>query len=85
MNEINHIKRLDAVSAGGAPEIDVADGVLRRIRTERIESADAGPMWIGAIVSTLAAAAVLLVAVQTFTGLQDPFGDLLTPLWTAFR
>jgi hypothetical protein len=27
----------------------------------------------------------MLIAAQTFSGLQDPFGDLLTPVLTAFQ
>jgi len=84
MNEIEFIKKLDAAS-GRPPEIDVADRVMRQIRSARIRAVESSPMWFGALLSGLAAAAVLLVALQTFSGLQDPFGDLLTPLWTAFQ
>jgi hypothetical protein len=84
MNEIEYIQKLDA-AAGETPAVDLSDKVLRRIRTARAQVSDSGPMWLAALFSTLAAAAVLLLAVQSFSGLQDPFGDLLTPLWTAFQ
>lgn len=84
MNEIEFIKKLDA-AAGDAAPIDVTDRILRRIRTAQVHAADSAPMWLAAICSTLAAAAILLVAFQSMSGLQDPFGDLLTPLWTAFQ
>jgi hypothetical protein len=84
MNEIEFIQKLDA-AAGDAPTMDVSDRVIRRIRLARPQGSESGPMWLAALVSALAAAAVLLVAVQTFSGLQDPFGDLLTPVLTAFQ
>jgi hypothetical protein len=84
MSEIEFIQKLDAAS-GNAPSIDVADKVIRRIRLARPGATGSGPMWLAAMMSALAAAAVLLVAVQSFSGLQDPFGDLLTPVWTAFQ
>jgi anti-sigma factor RsiW len=84
MNEIEFIKKLDAAS-GPPPEIDVADRVMRQIRLTHIRAVESSPMWIGALLSAVAAAAVLLLALQAFSGLQDPFGDLLTPLLTAFQ
>ncbi len=84
MNEIEFIQKLDA-AAGDAPAVDVSDRVIRRIRLAGSHASESGPMWLAAVVSALAAAAVLVVAVQTFSGLQDPFGDLLTPVLTAFQ
>jgi hypothetical protein len=85
MNEIEFIKKLDAVASTQSQPLDVTDNVLRRIHTARTAPADSTPMWIGVIFSTLAAAAVFIFAFQSLTGFQDPFGDLLNPLWTAFR
>jgi hypothetical protein len=84
MNEIDHIKHLDAASGEGTP-IDVTDRVLRQIRSMHIRAAEPSPMWIGAILSAIAAAAVLMLAFHAFSGLQDPFGDLFTPLLTTFQ
>ena len=84
MNEIELIRKLDA-AAGEMPPVDVSNRVLREIRVARSRSADTKPLWIAALVSGLAAAVVVLVAAQTFSGLQDPFGDLLTPVLTAFQ
>lgn len=42
-------------------------------------------MWGAAILSGLAAVVVVFIAVQTFTGMQNPFGDLITPVWTTFQ
>jgi hypothetical protein len=84
MNEIEFIKKLDSASAD-PPPMDVSDHVIRRIHFGRAAAPDAGSLWLPALLSTLAAAAVLLLAVQTLSGLNDPFGDLLTPLWTAFQ
>jgi hypothetical protein len=84
MNEIEFIQKLDAAAGDGQP-VDVSDRVIRRIRSTRPRTSESGPMWLAALVSALAAAAVLIVAVQTFSGLQDPFGDLLTPVLTAFQ
>jgi hypothetical protein len=83
MDEIEFIKKLDAAVDDG-PAVNVSDRVLRRIRITKAQASDSGPMWIAALVSTLAATAVLLLAIQSFSSLQDPFGDLLTPLWTTF-
>jgi hypothetical protein len=84
MNEIEFIKKLDGASAD-PPPMDVSDEVLRRIRTGRAAASDPTSLWLPALLSTLAAAAILLLAVQTLSGLNDPFSDLLTPLWTAFQ
>jgi hypothetical protein len=84
MNEIEFIQKLGAAAGEGQP-VDVSDRVIRRIRLARSHASESGPMWLAALVSALAAAAVLIVAVQTFSGLQDPFGDLLTPVLTAFQ
>jgi hypothetical protein len=82
MNEIEFIQKLDA-AAGDGPPIDVSNQVLRRIRTER--AADSRPMWLAAVISTLAAAAILLITVESYSGLQDPLGDLLSPVVTVFQ
>ena len=84
MNEIEHIQKLDA-AAGKVPPVDVSTRVLREIRVARSRASDTKPLWLAALVSGLAAAAVVLIAAQTFSGLQDPFGDLLTPVLTAFQ
>jgi len=84
MKEIEFIQKLDAATGEPAP-IDVSDRVLRRIRTGQAVATDSATLWLPALLSTLAAAAVLLIAVQSISGLQDPFSDLLTPLWTAFQ
>jgi hypothetical protein len=84
MSETEFIKKLDAAT-GPPPAMDVSDQVLRRIRTARAQASESAPMWIAALFSTLAAAAVLLLAFQALSGLQDPFGDLLTPVLTAFQ
>ena len=86
MKEIEYIRKLDA-TAGNPPPMDVSSSVLRRIRTARAVSvaSDSGPMWIAAALSTLAAAAVLLIAVHAYSGMQDPFSDLLTPLSTVLQ
>jgi len=84
MSEIEFIQKLDA-AAGDPATADVSDKVMRRIRSGLSSASDSRPMWLAALVSTLAAAAVLVIAVQAFSGLQDPFGDLLTPVWTAFQ
>ncbi len=84
MNEIEFIKKLDvAVGPGGA--VNVADDVIRRIRVEQSAPAEPRPMWGAAILSGLAAVVVVFIAVQTFTGMQNPFGDLITPVWTTFQ
>jgi len=85
MNEIEYIKKLDAAASAQSQPLDVTDNVLRRIRTMHLHAADSTPMWIGVIFSTVAAAAVFVLAFQSLTGFQDPFGDLLNPLLTAFR
>ena len=84
MNEIEFIKKLDNAMPDPLP-MDVSDQVIRRIRSGRAAIANTDSLWLPALLSTFAAAAVLLVAVQTLSGLNDPFGDLLTPLWTAFQ
>jgi anti-sigma factor RsiW len=84
MKEIELIQKLDA-AAGPPPEIDVADQVLRRIRTARAQAPQSGPMWIAALISSVAAAAVLLIALQSVSALQNPLGDLLTPMWTVLQ
>ena len=84
MNEIEHIQKLDA-AAGKVPPVDVSTRVLREIRVARSRITDAKPLWFAALVSGLAAAAVVLVAAQTFSGLQDPLGDLLTPVLPAVQ
>jgi hypothetical protein len=84
VNEIEFIKKLDA-AAGEAPEVNVADGVIRRIRSQQRPEAESGPMWVAALLSSLAATVMVVIALQTFSGLQNPFGDLLTPVWTTFQ
>ena len=84
MNEIEFIKKMDGAAGDGAA-VNVADDVIRRIRVERSAQAEARPMWGAAILSGLAAAVVAFIAVQSFTGLQNPFGDLITPVWTTFQ
>lgn len=84
MNEIDHIKKLDA-AAGDAPEVNVADNVIRRIRTQQRSNAESRPLWMAALLSSLAAAVIAFVAIQSFAGLQDPLGDLFTPVWTTFQ
>jgi hypothetical protein len=84
MNEIEYIKKLDAAADSARP-IDVTARVLRQIRSTPVRLPDPQPMWIGAILSTLAAAAVLMLAFHAFSGLQDPFSDLFTPLLTAIQ
>lgn len=82
MNEIEFIQKLDS-AAGDGPTVDVSNQVIRRIRTTR--AGDSRPMWFAAAISALAAAAVLMIAVQSMSGLQDPLGDLLTPITTVFQ
>ena len=84
MNEIEYIKKLDA-AAGPVGEVNVAADVIRRIREERNAPAEPRPMWGAAILSGLAAAIVAFIAIQSFTGLHNPFGDLITPVWTTFQ
>jgi hypothetical protein len=84
VSEIEFIKSLDA-AAGTGSEVNVADGVIRRIRVEQSAPAEPRPMWGAAILSGLAAAIVAFIAIQSFTGLQNPFGDLITPVWTTFQ
>jgi hypothetical protein len=84
MNEIEYIKRLDIAAGSGEP-IDVTDRVLRQVRPAPLRIPESPPMWIGALLSTLAAAVVFLIAFQALSGLQDPFGDLFTPLLTVFQ
>ncbi len=84
MNEIEYIKKLDA-AAGPGGEVNIANDVIRRIRVERSAPAEPRPMWGAAILSGLAAAIVAFIAIQSFTGLQNPFGDLITPVWTTFQ
>jgi anti-sigma factor RsiW len=84
MNEIETIQKLDAAMGEGAP-VDVTQRVMREIRAGARAAQTPRPMWIAAVVSAVAAAAVLVVAAQTFSGLQDPMGDLLTPVMTALQ
>jgi len=84
MSEIEFIQKLDAASGEG-PSVDVSDRVMRRIRLARSHVSESGPMWLAALISAVAAAAVLIIAVQAFSGMQDPFGDLLTPVLTVFQ
>jgi len=89
MNEIELIKRLDS-AAGPIPEVDVADNVMRRIRSETApvpvsRPPVSRPMWGAALLSGLAAVVVAAIAIQSFAGLQDPLGDLFTPVWTTFQ
>jgi hypothetical protein len=84
VNEIDYIKRLDSAANLG-PEVDIADGVMRRIRSQQIPIADSRPMWAAVLLSGLAAIIVAGIALQTFANLQDPMGDLFTPVWTTFQ
>jgi hypothetical protein len=84
MNEIQRIQQLDA-RIPEPPPIDVSAQVLRAIRQRQSAATEPAPMWLAALLSTLAAAAVLLITLQSVSGVQDPFNDLLTPVWTAFQ
>jgi len=84
MSEIDYIKHLDSAAAP-APDIDVADSVMRRIRSQQKPISESRPMWAAALLSGLAAVVVAAIAIQSFAGLQDPLGDLFTPVWTTFQ
>ena len=57
MNEIDLLKKLDAASPD-VGEIDVTARVMRQIRSTPFRVVESSPMWIGALLSGVAAAAV---------------------------
>jgi hypothetical protein len=73
--------------AGEAPPqtVDVADRVMREIRALEREAGGSRTMWLAALLSSGAAVAAVLLAVQSITAFQDPFGDFLTSIWTVLR
>jgi anti-sigma factor RsiW len=83
MKEINALKKL----AGNPPEahLDVTDRVMREIRGMRRGADDSKPMWWAAILSSGAALAVVLLAMQSIADFQDPFGGFLNSIWTVLR
>jgi hypothetical protein len=92
MDEIKFIQNLDA-KARAEPQplrMDVADRVIETLRSPkqnreplRLE-APAG-LWLATGLSWAAAAASLLIAIQSLTQLQDPFSDLFNPLTMVLR
>ena len=83
MNEIELIQKLDAQSE--PPNVDVTGQVIRQILRRQTSTSENRPMWLAAFVSCTAAALVLMLAIQAWNGVHDPFGDLLSPLWTGFQ
>lgn len=86
MNEIEWLRKLDAAaSAADTGGVDVTNGVMREIYRRRAEEQGLRPVWYAALISSAAAAAALGAAAWALMLLQDPFVDLLSPVWTAFR
>ncbi len=82
MKEIDILKKL----AGNPAEegIEVTDRVMRQIRAMRRETEPKG-MWLAALLSSGAALATVLLAVQSIADFQDPFGGFLNSIWTVLR
>jgi anti-sigma factor RsiW len=83
MNEIDRLRQL----AGNPPDpqIDVTDRVMREVRALQRQAEEPKPMWWAAILSSSAALAAVLLAMQSFTDFQDPFGGFLYSIWTVLR
>lgn len=83
MNEIQWLQKLNARIE--TPAVDVTARVIRQILHRQNSPDDSRPMWLAAFVSSAAAALVLMLAVQSWNGMHDPFSDLLSPLMTGFQ
>jgi hypothetical protein len=93
MKEIEWLKKVDAVASHAEmPPVDVADKVLATLRSPmRFRAFQAArldapaSLWLATGASWAAAAAALFLAIQSVTGLQDPFSDLFNPLRMVLR
>lgn len=76
MNAERTLERLVSLAKGdGPPLVDVTDAVAARLPAARA-SRDLLP-WIFTAVSSAAAAAVTIIALQVWAAQQDPFGEFL--------
>ena len=93
MDEVEWLKKIDIAASrgpGGRIDVDVADRVVETLRgpmrfqtVPRLQAP--ASLWIATGLSWAAAAACLLIALQSVTQLQDPFSDLFNPLRMVLR
>lgn len=84
MNELDRFEHLArAARREGAPQVDVTEAVLRRLR-DRPMRADAS-MAVVAAASSVAAAVTAAAAVQAWQGWQDPLVGLLCSMNTVLQ
>ena len=77
MKEVDWIKSLDRAAARTtiAPNVDVADAVMREIRSQERPVRD--PLHWAALLATLAAGGAVAFALQAGILFQDPFASFL--------
>jgi hypothetical protein len=76
MNELEWIKSLDRTGPEDAPEVDVANSVMRQIRSRQNAGRDRDPFGIAALLATLAGGGAVAYAVVAWSAFQDPLLNL---------
>ena len=76
MNEVKWIKSLDQREPQRASEVDVANDVMREIRSRRSAAQDRDPLGIAALLATVAGGGAVAYAVVAWSAFQDPLLNL---------
>jgi hypothetical protein len=81
MNPLERFQRLaEQARSEPVPAVDVAAGVLARLRAPATRRTEETPLWVAAAVSLAAASIVVVLALQAWLALSDPLAGLFYPL-----
>ena len=84
MNELDLIEKLAQLARSKPPpSVDVADEVMRRLKAG-VGVEPAGMFWPLAAGVSFAAAASVLLAIQSLVASQEPLAELLSAVRTVF-
>ena len=85
MNELEFVERLARLARSlPPPSVEVADKVMFRLKAEAMREPNGGFWPLLAAGVSFAAAASILLAIQSLLALQEPLAELLSAVRTVF-
>lgn len=85
IDELEFVEKLARAARGRTPpSVEVADGVMRRLKAEASPEPNGGSWALLAAGVSFAAAASILLAIQSLLALQEPLAEILSTVRTVF-